>query len=177
MPRYHDIKPYTNWGNYAVDVPLLHIARTIEGYQADYKLLLEPDFQRGHVWTDEQRVKFIEHLLREGVSGRDIFFNCASWNVKATEEQDKEPMVLVDGLQRLTACIGYVNNEVPAFGCFCKEYTDRLRAMTGSLKFHVNNLLSRKEVLEWYLDLNSGGVVHSQEELERVRKLLEQEQK
>jgi len=31
------------------------------------------------------------------------------------------------------------------------------------------------EVLQWYLDFNSGGVVHTEEELKKVRELLESE--
>jgi hypothetical protein len=39
----------------------------------------------------------------------------------------------------------------------------------------VNDLKTREEVLQWYLDLNSGGVVHTEEELNRVREMLEKE--
>ena len=41
--------------------------------------------------------------------------------------------------------------------------------------FHVNYLKTRREVLEWYLQLNGGGTPHSQKELDRVRGLLEKE--
>jgi hypothetical protein len=48
--------------------------------------------------------------------------------------------------------------------------------MQGRLKMQVNNLQTRKEVLTWHLQTNDGGVVHSAEELERVRGLLAKEQ-
>jgi hypothetical protein len=42
--------------------------------------------------------------------------------------------------------------------------------MTGETRFkmHVNQL-------EWYLQLNNGGVVHTEEEINRVRQLLDDE--
>jgi hypothetical protein len=39
----------------------------------------------------------------------------------------------------------------------------------------VNELKTRREVLQWYLDLNAGGVVHTTKEIERVRELLAKE--
>ncbi|MCP4427239.1 MAG: hypothetical protein GY803_22350 [Chloroflexi bacterium] len=34
---------------------------------------ISPDYQRGHVWTREQQTKYVEHILRNGISGRDIY--------------------------------------------------------------------------------------------------------
>ena len=36
-------------------------------------LQLNPDFQRGHVWTEDQQVKFLEFILRGGKTGRTPF--------------------------------------------------------------------------------------------------------
>jgi len=55
-----------------------------------------PDFQRGHVWDDAKSIAYVEFCLKGGVSARTLFFNCPGW-------QNKGPMQLVDGLQRLTA--------------------------------------------------------------------------
>jgi hypothetical protein len=65
-------------------------------------------------------------------------------------------------------------NEIPAFGARFSEYTDRLH-MDYSFDWYVNDLSTRAEVLQWYLDLNSGGVVHTSEELDKVKLLLAQE--
>jgi len=43
------------------------------------------------------------------------------------------------------------------------------------MKINVNDLQTRAEVLQWYIDFNSGGVVHTAEEIARVKALLEKE--
>jgi hypothetical protein len=43
------------------------------------------------------------------------------------------------------------------------------------IKFNINDLQYRREVLQWYLDMNTGGTVHSKEEIQRVKHLLEKE--
>lgn len=42
------------------------------------------------------------------------------------------------------------------------------------IKFNINNLQTRKDIIKWYIDYNSAGTYHSKEEIERVKKLLEE---
>lgn len=41
-------------------------------------------------------------------------------------------------------------------------------------RFHIciNSLMTKYKVLQWYIEMNSGGTVHSEHELNRVRDLL-----
>lgn len=167
--KFRDIKPYIQCNNYSVDVSLRFLESTIEDYIEEMGLELIPDFQRGYVWNLRQQELYIEHLLREGVSGLDIYFNHTKW--QGTEGKGDGWFVCVDGLQRLTACLGFLRNQIKAFGHFYKDFEDKISMMVR-LSFHVNNLQTRKEVLEWYLQMNSGGTVHSQDELDRVAELL-----
>ena len=71
----------------------------------------------------------------------------------------------------------YMNKEchsiqLKAFGLYRNEYGDQPDQLDASFKVHVNNLKTRAEVLQWYLDLNTGGVVHTDEEIEKVKQLL-----
>ncbi|MGV2887148.1 DUF262 domain-containing protein [Paenibacillus taichungensis] len=167
--KFRDIKPYIQCNNYSVDVSLRFLENTIEDYIEEMGLELIPDFQRGYVWNLRQQELYIEHLLREGVSGLDIYFNHTKW--QGTEGKGDGWFVCVDGLQRLTACLGFLRNQIKAFGHFYKDFEDKISMMVR-LSFHVNNLQTRKEVLEWYLQMNSGGTVHSHDELDRVAELL-----
>ncbi len=76
----------------------------------------------------------------------------------------------------MTAILGFLGNEVPVFGGYVySDFGDKLRVILPRLKLHVNNLKTRAEVLQWYLDLNTGGVVHTSAEIEKVQRLLTEE--
>lgn len=167
--KFSDIPKYTSWGNYAVHHDLKYFKDTISKYIED-GLQLNPDFQRGHVWTEKQQIAFMEYLLRGGMSGRDLFFNHPGWMTSFDGD-----FVCVDGLQRITAALRFLNNEIPVFCTYYKDFEDKLPS-DAYFYVHINDLKTRKEVLQWYIEFNSGGTVHTEEEIDRVRKLLEKEE-
>lgn len=170
MPNFQtDIKPFPNI-HYTVDVPLKYVEDNIFRFVNEYGLQLNPDFQRGHVWTKEQQIDYMEYLLRDPMSGREIYFNHPGWMTNFKGE-----FVLVDGLQRITAIRKFLNNDIPIFGYKRNEWSGFL-SNTSTIRFNIAKLKTRKEVLQWYLDFNSAGTVHSQDELERIRKLIETEE-
>lgn len=162
-------------GDYESSTHLSQLENTIAYYEEEYNLELNPFFQRGHVWTEEQQIAYIEFFLRGGVSAKTIYLNCPWFNDNKKEAYDMD-MVCVDGLQRLTALRKFIANELPVFGYYLKDFEDYnalLRCYT--LSINVNDLKTIEEVLEWYIDFNSGGTVHSKEEIDRVKKLLDKE--
>lgn len=176
ITRFADVPKFVRDGSYEVDIPIPSLERTIaEWTDSYYRLDLDPDFQRGHVWDDRKRVAYLEFFLKGGKSARVIYFNCPWWHQGSREEGYTE-FVLVDGKQRLTAWRKFMADEFKVFGSYFSEFTDHLRAHQ-TLKFNVNDLKTRAEVLQWYLDFNSGGVVHTEDELARVRKLLAAEKR
>jgi len=132
---------------------------------------LDPDFQRAHVWTPEQQVSYVEFILRGGESGRVLYWNHPNW-----QGSFKGYLTLVDGKQRLEAVRAFLRNEIPAFGSLLKDMESRFLRKTGSgFKMRIARLKTRKDVLNWYLMINSGGTPHTSEELDRVRELLKKE--
>jgi uncharacterized protein DUF262 len=170
--RFRDIPQFVEWGGYAADVPWNHIERTLVNFSSGTTLELDPDFQRAHVWTERQQSAYVEFILRGGKSGRDILWNCPGW----PSHRDGRSLVLVDGKQRLQAVRRFLGNEITAFGNFCASYSDHMPMTGPSFRFHVNGLKTRAEVLQWYLDLNRGGTIHTDDEIEKVRSLLAAEQ-
>ena len=166
--RMADIPGYIE-GNYLIHVPLRFIDANLETMRGRGTLDLDPDFQRGHVWTDQQRSAFIEHVLRRG-QNTIIRFNCLGWQTG----RQSDDTVLVDGKQRLNAALMFNRGELPTFGRLVHEYKDQPPIM-ARLQFMVNNLETRAEVLEWYLEINRGQVAHTPEELQRVEELLRAE--
>lgn len=172
MARFRDIPPFTRSAGYMVNIGLDYLAQNVLRYVTQYGLDLNPDFQRDYVWKPEQKIRFMEYMLRGGTSGLDIYTNCPTWQHGNLSISDpKSWFVLVDGKQRLDAALGFLSNEFPIFGFYYREFEDRPRITTCNFRWHVNDLATREEVLSWYLDLNSGGTVHSEEELEKVRGL------
>lgn len=81
--------------------------------------------------------------------------------------------VCVDGLQRITAAQKFIHNEIKVFGSYFDEYEDKMRLVNNTLILNVNDLKSEREVLQWYIDMNVGGTPHTTEEIESVKKLID----
>lgn len=175
MPKFSDIKSFTRSAGYRVNVDWRSLEHTLDHYQnmkdGLATLNLDPDFQRGHVWTEIQQIKYLEYIFKGGTSGKEIYFNCVGWMGSF-----KGPFELVDGKQRITAVRRFLNNEIPAFGSLFKDFEDCM-PYNADFYFSINNLKTRAEVLHWYLEMNSGGTPHTQEELIKVETLLKKEKK
>ena len=170
--KFADIPQFTTDGNYQVDMDLRRIPEWIKTEQREVNLQLNPPFQRGHVWTEKQQIAWLEFFLKGGKSGNVVYFNCPSWNHRV-DDGDYDEYVCVDGLQRLTAICKFINNEIKVFGSYYREFEDPRILNRHTLKVNVNDLKSEREVLQWYLDMNSGGTPHSPEEIQRVQKTIE----
>ena len=170
-PSYLDIPQFIRRPNYVVDIGWDYLPTYYYNAVSECRLDINPPFQRGHVWTDNQKVRYVEFILQGGQSGRDIYTNSPGWSEGATGDENN-PYILVDGKQRLDAVLGYLNNEFPIFGGnYHRDYSGRINSSVG-LRWHVNELRTYREVLQWYVDLNAGGVVHSDSEIARVRELI-----
>jgi hypothetical protein len=77
---------------YRVDVAIATIPRFIEQYGVD----LDPDYQRGYVWTLAQKQKFVGAVLQNH-NGIPIFW----FNTLGLKHAQ-----VVDGKQRLSAILG-----------------------------------------------------------------------
>ncbi len=171
--RFRDIPQLTRSGSYRVNVSWDYLEDHLAHWNERDLLDLDPDFQRCHVWNDAKQQRYVEYILRGGKSSRDIYFNSASW-MKGFDT----PIELVDGKQRLEAVRKFLRNDLVIFdGSLYGDFTDKMRMAGPDFIFNMNDLATRAEVLQFYVDLNDGGVAHTSEEIEKVRKLLEIEQK
>jgi hypothetical protein len=168
--RFKDIPPFTT-GSYEINISWKFLEKWLLAYQEHPGIDLNPDFQRFHVWTRSQQIAYVEYCLRDGKGSRLILWNCQDWDSLS----GKYPITLVDGKQRVEAVRAFLRDDIPVFGSYRSEYTDRL-SITTSMVFNINALKTKAEVLQWYLEINSGGTVHTQEDLAKVRLMLQQEQ-
>ncbi len=171
--RFRDIPQITKSAAYMVNIPWSYLEAWLANIEKDqttmgYKVDLDPDFQRAHVWDEIKQRRYVEFVLRGGKSAREIYFNHPGWM-----RSFKGDLVLVDGKQRLEAVRKFLRNELAVFGGnFYRDFTDRIGLGGPGFIIYINDLETRKEVLQWYLDINDGGIAHTNEEIEKVRVLL-----
>lgn len=156
------------------------LGERMEKFGAEYGgLELQPDFQRARVWTPEQQSRFVEALLRNNLPSSSLLlqFNVPHFDCLSTFKGDlPERMQCVDGLQRITALMEFMEDRLPVFGGIkmsdLNETSFSLKRVNYTVIVAIHSFQTRAELLQYYLDINSGGTPHTQEELERVRGLL-----
>lgn len=166
---------------YTCDVDWRHIACSLEHYREDFGgLELCPDFQRGHVWTEAQQIHYLENALR-GVVAQTAFviqFNCPNWESDKYSGDLPHGFQCIDGLQRLTAVQRFMNDEIRPFGFSVEDLNFSGFSIHSSYRFRLEvfDFQKKADLLQHYLDLNSGGTPHSKEEIERVKTMLKEVQ-
>ena len=186
--HFRDIPQFIHGGNYVVDISWNYLESWLESHDeyggggGD----LNPDFQRGHVWDECKQAAYVEYILKGGKSSTDLWWNAKNWTATTL---DTYPVQIVDGKQRLEAVRRFMRNDLRVFvrpyhlagrskkGYSFSDLDGKPDIIHTRFRMHVNNLETRAEVLEWYLQLNEGGVVHTDEELAKVRDLLAKEKK
>lgn len=168
----NQIKKLSSIGHYEINVFFGDLESQLQHYEASFGVDYDPDFQRGYVWTISQKRKYVEYLLRGGRSSRVICFNHPYWgnfNKRAT-------MILMDGKQRLNAVRLFLANKLSVFnGNYLDDFEDKQILLNRyDLLFNINNLKTRKEILQWYIDFNSGGTVHTTDDIDKVKLLLKE---
>lgn len=171
ITKFKDIPQFTSDGSYHANYTIVSMVKFIEDEVNDSGLQLNPKFQRGHVWTEDQQIAWLEYHLRGGKSGNTIYLNDPFWYC-TSKRNGYSDYVCVDGLQRITAAQRFIHNEIKVFGSYYEEYEDKIRILSNTMIVNVNDLKTEKEVLQWYIDMNAGGTPHTNEEIDRVREMI-----
>jgi len=142
---------------------------------------LNPDYQRGRVWTDEQAEAFMGHLCEHGQVPL-IFVQRYDRQKNAPEGTDylDLPVEVIDGQQRCRAIQRFVNGEIAAEltdgrRLWFKDFNEIERRMLPNVKIAYVDI-DRRTKLRFYLRLNRGGTVHTEAEIAKVRELLAAEE-
>lgn len=136
---------------------------------------LNPDFQRGHVWSQAQQQAYIENVLRGVIdsSGLLLKFNCPNWENSKYKGAVPLGFECLDGLQRLTAVVNFCSGEVKPFGLHVEDLAfSSFTVQNFHFRVAFYDFQTRADVLRHYIAFNRGGVIHSDEEITRVVGLL-----
>ncbi len=141
----------------------------LQDYQFDlghyllYKNELEMDtpFQRGYVWSQEQKESFINYILL-GLPFPAVY---------VTKDQRNIPYNrIIDGKQRLSAVFDFVDNKLTRKYSDFTDIEKRNFKAIGVLSKAIN--LPEKELVEFYILLNTAGIRHTTEDIDRAKEYL-----
>ncbi len=79
ITRFKDIPKFTSDGSWYANYTLVSLVKFINEEIEEAGLQLNPEFQRGHVWTEKQQIAWLEYHLRGGKSGNTIYLNNYLW--------------------------------------------------------------------------------------------------
>jgi len=165
--KFSNIKQFP-FSAYHTDVSWGHLKEHLDSWNEKDDLILQPDFQRGYVWSEQQQIEFCEYSLRGGQSAKQIYFNNPSWM-----DGFDQPTECFDGQQRIGAALAFLDDKIKVFGHYHSEYEDKIRLIGATFSFHVFKISDRKELIEAYIAMNTGGTVHSEKDLKPAYEALE----
>lgn len=145
----HCMMQYRNWK--AGDVNT-HGRRTVMGF-------VLPDWQRGLVWTEQQKIAFIESAWL-GISIGTYAYNRAPMD-------SPYDYLLIDGQQRMSAIQDYVDDAFPVFGCLWSEVAsadERRWSMSTAFSSYCTETEDEQVLRNYYNLTNFGGTAHSETE-------------
>jgi len=142
----------------------------IPGFGEDFNDLLKygiPKFQRdNNKWSKEMQVAFIENVV-EGYRPTITLFTFDSIYSKISYSR----CWILDGLQRLTAIIKFLNGELKAFGRTYEELKEFSPIkLTGYFEGYVRiyRFRSMPDVIDFYIDINKN-ITHSKEDIQKAK--------
>jgi hypothetical protein len=155
---------------YCVNIPLGRLRENLDLYKTN----MCPNYQRDYVWNIEQKQNFVGAFLENCKSIPPIWMNWVSIDHNRSHSE------VVDGKQRINACLNWLDGDFEAI-CPCGEtvaFKDLnkvdIRNINMSVTFVWNFVeLSDIDVMKYYLKLNSGGTVHSADDLNKVKNMID----
>jgi len=93
--NYKDIPKFTQPARYQVNSSWRYLEEMLARYNERSTegldgLDLNPDFQRGHVWSTDKQIAYVEFCLKGGQSSREILFNHPNW--EGNMSKDSKPL-------------------------------------------------------------------------------------
>lgn len=130
---------------------------------------LLPSYQRGDVWTQEQKIRFIESLILNLPVGS--YCVCIHENTNVDNAFRWE---LLDGQQRWTAIFNYVDDMFPVFGFKFSELTETEKRYFRNRQFqlYLANGLTEEEKYELFQRLAYGGTPNTLDDKPTTKSVL-----
>ena len=133
-------------------------------------LILNPPFQHGLVWSHQQRVAFIESIL-DGLPLPALFINEMPYNHPRYPSQE----VVVDGQQRINAVVDFMQDKFRVRGELWSEQDKTFKRVFCITEGTCTSITTRYNTLrELYVRLLTTGTIHTQDEINDAKDLVDQ---
>jgi Protein of unknown function DUF262 len=117
-----------------------------------------PAFQRANdKWSKEMKLKFIENLL-SGAKTELMFF-------RFDETEDAQ---IIDGLQRTTAILDFIDGRIKPFGYSYDELGKAVKMFRSTIIIKIYTFDDWKSVGSFYIDMNEN-ITHSKKDIQKAK--------
>lgn len=126
---------------------------------------MSPDYQRDYVWDEKDKVALIDSIFNNIDIGKFCFVHN-----DYTEEKLYE---ILDGKQRIRAILDFFENRFPYKGKYFNDLStyDQNWFENYSISSALVPSGNKKQILKYFLMLNTSGKVMDKEQLEKVQKM------
>jgi hypothetical protein len=152
------------------------LSSLINMYFGKYGIDLEPEYQRGNVWTHEQKVDLINSIFHNVDIGKFAVIK-RPWGPDGSKPLTPKLYEMLDGKQRLTAIIEYYTGHFTYKGMYYDDLhpRDKHHFKYYSVSEADTEPLTNKQKYLYFLKLNTTGTPVDPAHMAKVAKLLEEE--
>ena len=135
---------------------------------------LNPIYQRGYVWTKQQKNDYILNLFESRAEIRPVVVQYGA------EGKEDDLLEILDGKQRLSTLFDFINNKVTVNGLYFKDLANEDQEFIMNHKIDYRRIMKRSDAsdlkletkLQLFYEINLYGTKMTDEELKKVQKLL-----
>lgn len=141
----------------------------------EYGIDLEPEYQRGLVWSDVQKWSLIDSIMKNIDIGKFTIIR-RPWGSDHSKPMTPKLYEMLDGKQRITALWEFYTSQFKYNGLYYYELhpRDRSHFKNYRISYAECEPLTDEQKYRYFLKLNTTGVPIDQEHIERVRRLWRQ---
>ena len=139
-----------------------------------YGIDLEPDYQRGNVWTNEQKVALIDSIFKNIDIGKFTIIK-RPWGDNPNVPMTPKLYEMLDGKQRITALFEFYTGRFKYKGLYFYELhpRDRNHFRNYVISWAECSPLTDEQKYRYFLKLNTGGSPVDPKHLEKVKEMWE----
>lgn len=159
------------------DIKFSYSQRTIDSllgmmFQSYSGIDMNPDYQRGLVWSIHQEIALIDSIFKNVDIGKFTF-------IKRPFRENEPGYEVLDGKQRLNTLSRFATGKLKYNNRTYFELApiDQYHFKNYSISYAETDSLTPEQKYRYFLNLNTTGVPISKDHIYRIKKLLEEERK